>query len=193
MAHPADPHGIVVQLIPPSRKKGARRLRRGSMTSLKRAELALPFFRERTRTKDACWWHVEPTGQYSKDCSTGEKYAEALMPLMHCVAGPIFLPRIFGDMIKAVGRRRGATRLRGDRLSGIEIGFMIGLGRLIVAGTAATMYVGAKGKLGRVTTGDLKATNRFIALLARRERQSGERMWEKVKAELAASEKAAAA
>jgi hypothetical protein len=85
-----------------------------------------------------------PTGNYSEDYETGRAYAEPLLPLMLRNAGPPTLSHILGDMVEVVSRRRNAGR-RHDKLSGIEIGFMRGLGDLIMCGIAAAVYTGRVG------------------------------------------------
>jgi hypothetical protein len=105
---------------------------------------ALPFRKCRTRGVPGSWWNVAPTGNYTEDYETGRSYAMPLLPLMLRNAGPPILSHILGDMINVVSRRRGGM-YRHEKLSGIEIGFMRGLGDLIVCGIASTAWVGLHG------------------------------------------------
>lgn len=94
---------------------------------------ALPFFKPGKR--GGSWWSVHPTGDYEADHETGRGYALALLPLMRVeVAGPATIPWIVGDMMAACSRRRGD-----DRFSGIEVGFLSGLGDIIAAGHVAAV------------------------------------------------------
>jgi hypothetical protein len=98
--------------------------------------------REASHHRDrGSWWSVNPTGNYADDYQTGRTYAAALMPMMLRNAGPPTLSVILGDMFDTVSDRHG-SRYRQSKLSGIEIGFMRGLGDLILAGLAATVMMG---------------------------------------------------
>ena len=162
--------GGVVLLFPQK-----KRLDSGHSASTKSAlerRNSLPFFRASARRTSAGaapshpWWNVEPTNKYREDFVAGQKYAEELMPLMNCNAGPSSLVWILEDMFTAVARRRRKPRGRRGRLSGIEVGFMFGLGRLLVAGMAATILAARGDKFDKITAGDGEVAARMIAGLA---------------------------
>jgi hypothetical protein len=135
---------------------------------------ALPFRKCRTRGVPGSWWNVAPTGNYTEDYETGRSYAVPLLPLMLRNDGPSSLSMILGDMFEAVARRRKGKYSRGEKLSGIEIGFMRGLGDLILCGIASTVYVGLHEKgskeiaeiSARVTPKHGEIAVKLIALLA---------------------------
>jgi hypothetical protein len=132
---------------------------------------ALPFFRERKRGESALWWNVQPSGDYWKDRRTGQSYAAAVMPLMAHIFGPPALTSIFGDMFKIVASRRRKKGLGRDKLSGIVVGFLAGLGDLIIAGLGATMAAADRRlirtpKRHRVTALGVKAAINLHSLLA---------------------------
>jgi hypothetical protein len=135
---------------------------------------ALPFHKCRTRGVPGSWWNVAPTGNYMEDYNTGRTYAVPLLPLMLRNAGPPALSMILGDMFEAVARRRKGKYSRREKLSGIEIGFMRGLGDLILCGIASTVYVGLHEKgskelaeiSARVTPKHGEIAVKLIALLA---------------------------
>lgn len=111
-----------------------------SKSDLEIARDALPFFKMRSGSDPTSWWNVKPTGNYTRDFITGCRYAGMVLPLMRYVAGPSSLGWIIRDMQAAVAKRRGGRR-QSDKWSGIEVGFVRGLGDLIVAGLASTTLV----------------------------------------------------
>jgi hypothetical protein len=125
-------------------RKSSKKAGPKAMAALLAERDALPFRKCRTRGVPGSWWNVAPTGDYHKDYATGRSYAVPLLPLMLRNAGPPTLSTILGDMFEAFARRKGKYSRRG-KLSGIEIGFMRGLGDLILCGIASTVWVGLHG------------------------------------------------
>lgn len=123
--------------------KDNRRAR--SKTDLEIARDALPFFKKGNGSQPTSWWNVKPTGNYVRDYITGCRYAGMMLPLMRYVAGPPSLGWVISHMQAAVAKRRG-RRSRSDKWSGIEVGFVTGLGDLIVAGLASTALVASAPK-----------------------------------------------
>ena len=161
-SRPDAPVGGVV--LPFPQKKRLKPEHSASTKSPLQRRNGLPFFRASAREHP--WWSVEPTNEYSEDFVTGQKYAEELMPLMNCVSGPSTLAWILEDMFTMVALRRRKTRGRRDKLSGIEIGFMHGLGGLLVAGMSATVLAARDGNFDKITTADSRAAARMIVGLA---------------------------
>ena len=68
----------------------------------------LPFVQDRDGTR--CFWAVEPTGDYTADCRTGQEYALLFLDYSARSEGGAILQLIVPDMPK--------------EQSGIEIGFL---------------------------------------------------------------------
>ena len=109
-----------------------KRERFGDPTELRDA---LPFFRKKTRTKNASWWSVKPTGDYVADLETGKAYAREFFPLMQFNAGPASLGQIVSAMAFAGRRRRGKKAYRG--IDDIALGFLMELGGNLQAAIAS--------------------------------------------------------
>lgn len=88
----------------------------------------LPFIRRPTKTETASWWHVQPSGDYLKDCRTGEDYALAYMAWEYTRPEDdhVSLQQI------VVGMER-SRRESGDGLDGIAIGFLCAIANVSIS------------------------------------------------------------
>lgn len=90
------------------------------------ADVPEPGRRRKTRR---CFWRVEPTGDYERDCITGHLYAINYMRYEIAHPGePGFLPTIVQEM---------DMRQREPIASGIEVGFLSSISRASVHGLGA--------------------------------------------------------
>ncbi|AWC22220.1 hypothetical protein CO731_01676 [Aminobacter sp. MSH1] len=88
------------------------------------------FTTDRPRAKGGqgrrCWWNVSPTGDYGKDCKTGEALALEYLRYEECAETP-HLPMIVRDMP--------------CELTGIEIGFLTAVSIAAAAGASRARQV----------------------------------------------------
>jgi hypothetical protein len=87
----------------------------------------LPFF-DRKRGTSATWWNVSPTGNYETDYQTGQEYAAAFWRVSGttgCAGSDL------GQILLAMHEPSRKKSKRHNGLSGIEIGFIRGIGDII--------------------------------------------------------------
>lgn len=83
------------------------------------ALLELPFVRKTTRAEQRAglpprlFWSVKPSGEYGKDCDTGNRYARLALDYMAHYRAPELMQWAVFDMMRA-----------GPEHSGIEVGFL---------------------------------------------------------------------
>ena len=93
------------------------------MSEGKPAARELPFVADWSDGGGRCYWHVEPSGDYARDCDTGTEYAFAY--LRHCqVGGLTRLQQIVAAMPHG-------------RFSGVEVGFLSTIGCVAAWGADA--------------------------------------------------------
>jgi hypothetical protein len=82
---------------------------------------SLPFVKRRQpKGTGYCYWVVNPSGNYARDCQTGNDYARLLLPHLKYNGGIVLLGSIVLDMIKAGDAENG---------KGLVVGFMGELSR----------------------------------------------------------------
>ena len=104
------------------------------------------------------YWAVNPSGNYARDCQTGNDYARLLLPHLKYNAGIPLLGSIVLDMIEAGDAESG---------KGLIIGFMAELSRELSSTRASlALFAAASADLRSIPTARLKAGRDTLRKLA---------------------------
>jgi hypothetical protein len=105
-----------------------------------------------------CYWSVNPTSNYEKDCATGRDYAQLLLPHLKYNAGITLLGSIVLDMIRAGEEKAG---------KGLIVGFMSEISReLASTRMSLALFATAAARCPQGTPARLKAGRAELKQLA---------------------------
>lgn len=113
-----------------SRRRPSKSAREAKKSEAEKMRDALPFFRNRTRSSEASWWTISPSGNYSADLETGKRYARAFLPMMAYNCGASSLGTIVSHMALA-GRQPESNSRNWRGIDAVALGFLLEIGGVL--------------------------------------------------------------